>query len=464
MFFVWDCETLTIYSFQDGDFQRQKYKGSDVYPLDKEDLVFFFEDYVDRYDLDNWSGKQVWFISNDLENAEKERLHELFETADHFTLSLVRENKFKIEYTGDIRVARKVISLFALLGLAKEEKLQVDIKVLVQKEVGRLTNKVVKLQQQIQRLEEEKQDLQAEVQQITKKAEPYLTKLAEKESLFQGVQDKDSGAVNSFSIDGILYEEILVREGIYWIGTMPEYYVNSKNSISNIDPMSYGGYRVKITRPFWMGKFVITQDLFFYLMPHLNNRIGGSRYPALSSWIDAISFCNRLSERVGLQPVYSDRFTSLENVRKDHLVDKVYRSQKLEVKNWKTMGGFCLPSEAEWEIAARAGQYQKFSGSDTCQEVAHFGSMIRVGTLKPNQWGFHDMSGNILEWCRDTYERSRYLEEQVDPLRLRSNLSPGMTIVCKGNSKTFGVGYTGRSKPYEFTNSLPSFRVIRSVV
>ena len=126
-----------------GDFRKQKYKGSDAYFLEG-DLLGFFEDYKERYDLEDWSGKHVWFISNDLENETTEQLRERFETAEHFTLSLVQSNGFKIEDSGDISLDGETISLFALLGLVKEEKPQVDIKILTQKEKEMLNQRLRK--------------------------------------------------------------------------------------------------------------------------------------------------------------------------------------------------------------------------------------------------------------------------------------------------------------------------------
>ena len=72
-----------------------------------------------------------------------------------------------------------------------------------------------------------------------------------------------------------------------------------------------------------------------------------------------------------------------------------------------------LPTEAQWEYAARGGIQSldfRFSGSDSVNEVAwynnnHTSNLHPVGTLKPNELGLFDMSGNVYEWCLDWYDK-----------------------------------------------------------
>lgn len=120
----------------------------------------------------------------------------------------------------------------------------------------------------------------------------------------------------------------------------------------------------------------------------------GNRPVINVSWYDAVNYCNWRSTQDNLQSVYTIKGESVTS-------------------NW-TANGYRLPTEAEWEYAARSrGQQERYSGTsevDSLRKYAHYdtSSTATIRSYRPNALGLYDMSGNVYEWCWDLYDGNYY--------------------------------------------------------
>ena len=224
--------------------------------------------------------------------------------------------------------------------------------------------------------------------------------------------------------DGISIDMVRVEAGTFTMGATSEME----------DPYDWEKptHQVTLTNDYYIGKYEVTQALWKAVMGNNPSNFKGDNLPVEKvSWDDCQEFINKLNRITG----------------------KTFR----------------LPTEAEWEYAARGGKKSRgyqYSGSNNISDVAWYsdnsGNMTNdVGSKQANELGIYDMTGNVWEWCQDRYGRYDSFS-QVNPTGANS----GSDRVYRGGSWSYTARYCRSSFRLRITSgyrrSFLGFRLVLS--
>lgn len=221
-------------------------------------------------------------------------------------------------------------------------------------------------------------------------------------------------------------------------------FVSVKAGTTEIGSAKSGQFHCKFSRSFKVDPYLVSQGFYQAVMGSNPSELKGENYPVVNvSWLDAVMFCNRLSDAHGLEHVYT--------ISGDNVFSVVIDLSR---------NGVRLPTECEWEYFASPG----LSQSSNIDEYAWYGANSAgrphdVGTKQANENGLFDVLGNVWEWCSDwfgDYPSGRVVDWAGQPR--------GALRVCRGGSwanfqNIIDVKHRGRFDPSTKDNNI-GFRLV----
>ena len=198
-----------------------------------------------------------------------------------------------------------------------------------------------------------------------------------------------------------------------------------------------------------IGETEVTQELWEKVMGNNPSNFKGAKNPVEQvNWYHAIAFCNKLSIACHLDPCYTVKDVDFNSLTFDEIPTKDNGKDTTEWKKVKvemSKKGFRLPTEAEWEWAAKGGKEYKWAGTDELDKLKDYAwyndnSNSKTHEVKQKQrngYGLYDMSGNVWEWCWDQYGT---LPNPMPP-DYAGPATSGDDRVSRGGSWYFGAEY-----------------------
>ena len=166
-------------------------------------------------------------------------------------------------------------------------------------------------------------------------------------------------------------------------------------------------------------------------------------FPVTGNWYRAIAYCNKRSLREGLTPCYSvNRINDWGALAASAIPNSDDTNWNNAACDW-TANGYRLPTEVEWEIAARGPSDNVYAGVNDENQLGYYAwygedytsEHHDVGKKLPNGYGLYDMSGNVWEWCWDWYDSDNYPTGFTDSYNDPKGAGNGNKRVLRGGSQ-----------------------------